>query len=160
MQCGVLALLKLMRASFKASCCCHCCQCAAARQAVKRRLPLQMFEMLTCTNVLEVLKEMRVGCESGHSKQQQRQAWHLYCHVLALLKLMPASLLLLPLLARFSHQAVKRRLPLSVETCPHYLLFSAEQIADGDTKFKCAPPLRDEQNRWAQVCCRDPCCCV
>ncbi|KAF6265397.1 allantoinase [Scenedesmus sp. NREL 46B-D3] len=44
-------------------------------------------------------------------------------------------------------RAVKRRLPLSVETCPHYLLFSAEEIADGDTKFKCAPPLRDEQNR-------------
>jgi hypothetical protein len=61
-------------------------------------------------------------------------------------ELMPAPLPLLPLL---SHQAVKRRLPLSVETCPHYLLFSAEQIADGDTKFKCAPPLRDEQNRWA-----------
>lgn len=44
-------------------------------------------------------------------------------------------------------RAVKRRLPLSVETCPHYLLFAAEQIADGDTKFKCAPPLRDEANR-------------
>jgi dihydroorotase-like cyclic amidohydrolase len=77
--------------------------------------------------------------------------------LLALLNLMPASLLLLLLL---SHQAVKRRLPLSVETCPHYLLFSAEQIAGGDTKFKCAPPLRDEQNRWAQACCCYLCCYV
>uniref|UniRef100_A0A1D1YPD9 allantoinase n=2 Tax=Anthurium amnicola TaxID=1678845 RepID=A0A1D1YPD9_9ARAE len=35
----------------------------------------------------------------------------------------------------------------SVETCPHYLAFSAEQIKDGDTRFKCAPPIRNEVNR-------------
>jgi len=46
-------------------------------------------------------------------------------------------------------QVIKKRLPLSVETCAHYLTFSAEQIPDGDTKFKCAPPLRDEDNRKA-----------
>ncbi len=40
-----------------------------------------------------------------------------------------------------------RGLPLSVETCPHYLTFSAEQIRDGDTRFKCAPPIRGEANR-------------
>jgi hypothetical protein len=34
-----------------------------------------------------------------------------------------------------------------VETCPHYLAFSAEEITDGDTRFKCAPPIRDEANR-------------
>ncbi|XP_052203677.1 allantoinase [Diospyros lotus] len=36
---------------------------------------------------------------------------------------------------------------LTVETCPHYLAFSAEQIQDGDTRFKCAPPIRDAANR-------------
>ncbi|KAJ0974392.1 hypothetical protein J5N97_016357 [Dioscorea zingiberensis] len=36
---------------------------------------------------------------------------------------------------------------LSVETCPHYLAFSSENIKDGDTRFKCAPPIRDETNR-------------
>ncbi|KAG6387236.1 hypothetical protein SASPL_152423 [Salvia splendens] len=36
---------------------------------------------------------------------------------------------------------------ISVETCPHYLAFSAEEIADGDTRFKCAPPIRDAHNR-------------
>ncbi|KAM0950121.1 putative allantoinase [Dioscorea sansibarensis] len=36
---------------------------------------------------------------------------------------------------------------LSVETCPHYLAFSSENIKDGDTRFKCAPPIRDEDNR-------------
>jgi allantoinase len=38
-------------------------------------------------------------------------------------------------------------LPLTVETCPHYLLFSSKFVADGDTRFKCAPPIRDEENR-------------
>ncbi|TWT47491.1 allantoinase AllB [Botrimarina hoheduenensis] len=38
-------------------------------------------------------------------------------------------------------------LPLTVETCPHYLTFAAEEIADGATAFKCAPPLRDAANR-------------
>ncbi|KAH9329891.1 hypothetical protein KI387_001999, partial [Taxus chinensis] len=36
---------------------------------------------------------------------------------------------------------------ISVETCPHYLAFSAEDIRDGDTRFKCAPPIRDALNR-------------
>eukprot|EP00249_Psilotum_nudum_P002703 c15825_g1_i1 orf=317-1837(+) len=36
---------------------------------------------------------------------------------------------------------------LSVETCPHYLAFSAEEIDDGDTRFKCAPPIRTRENR-------------
>ena len=35
----------------------------------------------------------------------------------------------------------------SVETCPHYLAFSAEAIDDGATQFKCAPPIRDGDNR-------------
>ena len=38
-------------------------------------------------------------------------------------------------------------LPLSVETCPHYLTFAAEEIADGDTLLKCAPPIRGRENR-------------
>jgi allantoinase len=38
-------------------------------------------------------------------------------------------------------------LPITVETCPHYLSFSAEQIEDGATQFKCCPPIRDEVNR-------------
>lgn len=38
-------------------------------------------------------------------------------------------------------------LPLTVETCPHYLHFAAESIRDGDTSCKCAPPIRGERNR-------------
>ncbi|MBK9758154.1 MAG: allantoinase AllB, partial [Nannocystis sp.] len=38
-------------------------------------------------------------------------------------------------------------LPFSAETCPHYLSFAAEDIADGATAFKCAPPIRERDNR-------------
>ncbi len=40
-------------------------------------------------------------------------------------------------------------LPVTVETCPHYLHFSAEEIADGATLWKCAPPIRSRENRDA-----------
>jgi allantoinase len=36
---------------------------------------------------------------------------------------------------------------LTVETCPHYLTFAAEDIADGDTALKCAPPIRESEHR-------------
>uniref|UniRef100_A0A2P2KPM1 allantoinase n=1 Tax=Rhizophora mucronata TaxID=61149 RepID=A0A2P2KPM1_RHIMU len=36
---------------------------------------------------------------------------------------------------------------ITVETCPHYLAFSTEEIQDGDTRFKCAPPIRDATNK-------------
>ena len=38
-------------------------------------------------------------------------------------------------------------LPVTVETCPHYLTFTAEEIPDGATAFKCAPPIRERDNR-------------
>ena len=40
-------------------------------------------------------------------------------------------------------------LPLTVETCPHYLTIAEEQIPDGATQFKCCPPIRDDANRDA-----------
>lgn len=40
-------------------------------------------------------------------------------------------------------------LPITVETCPHYLALAAEGIHDGETQYKCAPPIRDEANRDA-----------
>lgn len=40
-------------------------------------------------------------------------------------------------------------LPVTVETCPHYLSFSAETIPDGAPQFKCCPPIRDGGNREA-----------
>jgi allantoinase len=40
-----------------------------------------------------------------------------------------------------------RGLPLTVETCPHYLTFAAEEIPEGATEYKCAPPIRDGVER-------------
>jgi allantoinase len=49
----------------------------------------------------------------------------------------------LPLLRR----ARRARVPVSVETCPHYLFFSSGAIPDGAMAFKCAPPIREASNR-------------
>ncbi|MBN8611387.1 MAG: allantoinase AllB [Deltaproteobacteria bacterium] len=38
-------------------------------------------------------------------------------------------------------------LPFTVETCPHYLCLTAEEIPRGATQFKCAPPIREAANR-------------
>lgn len=43
--------------------------------------------------------------------------------------------------------ARKNGLSLSAETCPHYLFFAAEDVPDGATEFKCAPPIREQANR-------------
>jgi allantoinase len=45
--------------------------------------------------------------------------------------------------------AKRRRLPISVETCPHYLHLCSEEIASGATLKKCAPPIRNRENREA-----------
>lgn len=36
--------------------------------------------------------------------------------------------------------------PITVETCPHYLAFAAEDIQPGATAYKCAPPIRGRAN--------------
>jgi allantoinase len=46
-------------------------------------------------------------------------------------------------------QARAEGLPVTAETCPHYLHFSAEEIPAGGTLFKCAPPIRSRANREA-----------
>ena len=51
----------------------------------------------------------------------------------------------LPLL----RDARREGLPLTAETCPHYLHFAAEDVPDGATEFKCAPPIRERENREA-----------
>ncbi len=47
---------------------------------------------------------------------------------------------------------------LTVETCPHYLALTAEEVPDGHTEFKCCPPIRDAGNRdllWAALAAGD-----
>jgi allantoinase len=49
----------------------------------------------------------------------------------------------LPMIASARRDGVR----VTVETCPHYLTFSAEEIPDGATQFKCCPPVREADNR-------------
>ena len=51
----------------------------------------------------------------------------------------------LPLLRGLRHDG----LSITVETCPHYLTFAAEDIPDGGTLWKCAPPIRERSHREA-----------
>ncbi|MFF8894322.1 allantoinase AllB [Brevibacterium casei] len=51
----------------------------------------------------------------------------------------------LPQIAEAKAEGVR----LTVETCPHYLVFCAEEIPDGATTHKCCPPIREEANREA-----------
>jgi allantoinase len=46
------------------------------------------------------------------------------------------------------------RVPITAETCPHYLSLVAEDVPNGATGFKCAPPIRERENReflWAAL---------
>lgn len=46
------------------------------------------------------------------------------------------------------------RLPITAETCPHYLWFVADEIADGAMALTCDPPIRERENReflWAAL---------
>jgi allantoinase len=61
-----------------------------------------------------------------------------------------ASAEALPMLA----DAKARGVPITVETCVQYLNFAAEEIPDGATEYKCAPPIRSRANRdalWAAL---------
>ncbi len=56
-----------------------------------------------------------------------------------------ASARVLPLL----ETARREGLPVTAESCPHYLTFATAEIPDGATPFKCAPPIRDAATREA-----------
>jgi allantoinase len=51
----------------------------------------------------------------------------------------------LPLIAAARAEGVR----LTVETCPHFLTLSAEEVPDGATEFKCCPPIREAANQDA-----------
>jgi len=44
-------------------------------------------------------------------------------------------------------EAKRAGIPVTAETCPHYLTFAAEAVQDGRTEFACCPPIRDGANR-------------
>jgi allantoinase len=54
-----------------------------------------------------------------------------------------SSARVLPALAEAKRAGVR----ISAETCPHYLIFAAEDIPDGATQFAACPPIRGDDNR-------------
>ncbi|PPQ67319.1 hypothetical protein CVT25_005903 [Psilocybe cyanescens] len=63
---------------------------------------------------------------------------NLRCHIVHL-----SAASALPLI----RSAKSAGLPLTVETCFHYLCLSAEDIPAGHAEFKCCPPVREASNR-------------
>jgi allantoinase len=49
--------------------------------------------------------------------------------------------------ASLVREAKAEGLAVTAETCPHYLTFSAEEVTSGATELKCAPPVRERENR-------------
>lgn len=43
-------------------------------------------------------------------------------------------------------EAKQTGVPITVETCPHYLAIAAEEVAEGATEYKCCPPIREREN--------------
>jgi allantoinase len=46
----------------------------------------------------------------------------------------------------FIKKAKEKGLKFTVETCPHYLSINSEEIKDGQTLYKCCPPIREKNN--------------
>ncbi|MFJ4621967.1 allantoinase AllB [Streptomyces sp. NPDC088812] len=68
----------------------------------------------------------------------QAKRLHARVHVLHL-----SSSDALPLIARAKQDGVR----ITVETCPHYLTLTAEEVPDGASEFKCCPPIREAANQ-------------
>ncbi|MFF3019105.1 allantoinase AllB [Streptomyces sp. NPDC057939] len=49
----------------------------------------------------------------------------------------------LPLIAAAKAEGVQ----ITVESCPHFLTLTAEEVPDGATEFKCCPPIRESANQ-------------
>ncbi|WP_329373494.1 allantoinase AllB [Streptomyces sp. NBC_01483] len=68
----------------------------------------------------------------------QAERLHARVHVLHL-----SSCDALPLIAEAKRAGVR----ITVETCPHYLTLTAEEVPDGASEFKCCPPIREAANQ-------------
>jgi allantoinase len=56
----------------------------------------------------------------------------------------------IPILRKARERGVK----ITAETCFHYLALASEEVADGDTRHKCCPPIRTSVNRdglWEEL---------
>lgn len=84
---------------------------------------------------------------------------HAIAHIVALASVAPklplhivhlSAMEAIPLL----REARANGVPITAETCFHYLSLAAEEIAEGDTRHKCCPPIRSRLNQdalWAEL---------
>ncbi|XP_053633609.1 allantoinase [Cherax quadricarinatus] len=81
----------------------------------------QKMEALAIQRIISLCEETKVRCHIVHLSGSKN----------------------LPMIRR----AQERGVPLSVETCYHYLTLSAEEIPDHATQYKCCPPIREAENQ-------------
>ncbi|KAI1813658.1 hypothetical protein GGS20DRAFT_552226 [Poronia punctata] len=58
-------------------------------------------------------------------------------------------------------EARKKGLNITAETCFHYLGLAAEGVEDGDSRYKCCPPIREQNNQdglWDEL--KEPDSCI
>ncbi|KAK7349718.1 hypothetical protein VNO77_07321 [Canavalia gladiata] len=101
-----------------------------------------IWEKATITELFGVTKDTRMG---GPLEGAHVHIVHLSDSraSLDLIKIVMTVILLYI----YPQEAKGRGDSLSVETCSHYLAFSSEEIPNGDTLFKCSPPIRDAFNK-------------
>lgn len=87
-------------------------------------------------NAITQLKELMEGMSGGPQARYEKCGWRVH-----IAHLSDAGSL--PIIKEVKDKGYK----VSVETCAHYLNFVAERVPDGETKFKCAPPIRDADNQ-------------
>jgi allantoinase len=134
-----------------------------AAMPVLRRLGLPLLAHAESPRVLDAAESnerARSGDERSHATWLAARPPEAECEAIALLIQLcretgcrvhivhVSAAEAIPLLRKARSQG----LPITAETCPHYLVFDAEAILDGATSFKCAPPIRGKANRdalWA-----------
>eukprot|EP00058_Branchiostoma_floridae_P015739 XP_002601227.1 hypothetical protein BRAFLDRAFT_95006 [Branchiostoma floridae] len=95
----------------------------------------------TSPQVYQTFLQSRPKAMENHAIQlvsDMCQQYGVRCHIVHL-----SSAEALPII----RQARQLGLPLTVETCHHYLTFCAEDIPDRATQFKCCPPIRERTNQ-------------
>jgi allantoinase len=121
----------------------------AMRELVKVDAPLLLHAELDCgaeidcndpTEYLSYLQSRPQKWEVQAIEQAIGLSKETGCHV-HIVHLSAADAL--PIIEKAKQEGVR----ITVETCPHYLCLCAEEISSAQTQFKCAPPIRENENR-------------
>ena len=138
---------------------------AAARICGDRKKPLLVHsELMTEDQVAVAVQKAYSGTKNGHTAhlasrpaQWERDAVRTVCELADICHMHVVHLSdsgCLDLIAEAKDRIAKGRGrvgggrgALTVETCPHYLLFHSEAVPESDTRYKCFPPIRGQENQ-------------